>query len=184
VVLGFTVSFGSGNKDVWLIKTDAQGNMQWDKTFGGTESEIGFDIKKTTDGGYIITGYTESNSNGLYDVLLIKTDSNGNEIWSKNIGNGNYESGSSVTQTFDGGFIITGYTISYGNGARDIWLIKIDGNGNEEWTQTYGGILNEGGHQILQTLSGGYVVVGYTESRGNGQKDFKLIKTSPTPYGF
>jgi hypothetical protein len=154
--------------------------MQWDKTFGGTESEIGFDIKKTTDGGYIITGYTESNSNGLYDVLLIKTDSNGNEIWSKNIGNGNYESGSSVKQTYDGGFIITGYTFSYGAGLRDIWLIKTDQDGNEEWQYTFGGIYNEEGTHVLQTLSGGFVIVGYTESRGSGMKDVKLIKTSPS----
>ncbi len=180
VVLGFTVSFGSGSRDVWLIKTDAQGNMEWDKTFGGSASDVGEDIKETTDGGYIITGYTESNSNGLYDVLLIKTDSNGNEIWSKNIGDGNYESGSSVAQTHDGGYIITGYTISYGNGAKDIWLVKTDNAGNEEWNYTFGGIFNEGGNQILQTLSGGYVIVGYTESRGSGQKDVKLIKTSPS----
>jgi len=180
IVLGFTVSFGSGNKDVWLIKTDSQGNMEWDKTFGGSASDVGIDIKETTDGGYIITGYTESNSNGLYDVLLIKTDSNGNEIWSKNIGDGNYESGSSVAQTHDGGYIITGYTISYGNGAKDIWLVKTDNAGNEEWNYTFGGIFNEGGNQILQTLSGGYVIVGYTESRGSGQKDVKLIKTSPS----
>ncbi len=179
VVLGFTVSFGSGSRDVWLIKTDAQGNMQWDKTFGGNASDAGFEIKETTDGGYIITGYTESNSNGLFDVLLIKTDANGNEIWSKNIGNGNYESGSSVAQTYDGGFIITGFTISHGAGLRDIWLIKTDQVGNEEWNHAFGGIYNEGGHQILQTLSGGYVVVGYTESSGNGQKDFKILKTSP-----
>jgi hypothetical protein len=178
-VLGFTVSFGSGLRDVWLIKTDSQGNMQWDKTFGGNASDAGFEIKETTDGGYIITGYTESNSNGLFDVLLIKTDANGNEIWSKNIGNGNYESGSSVAQTYDGGFIITGFTISHGAGLRDIWLIKTDQVGNEEWNHAFGGIYNEGGHQILQTLSGGYVVVGYTESSGNGQKDFKILKTSP-----
>ena len=179
VVLGFTVSFGSGSRDVWLIKTDAQGNMEWDKTFGGSASDVGEDIKETTDGGYIITGYTESNSNGLYDVLLIKTDSNGNEIWSKNIGDGNYEGGSSVAQTHDGGYIITGYTISYGNGAKDIWLVKTDNAGNEEWNYTFGGINNEAGQQILQTFSGGYVIVGYTESRGSGQKDVKLIKTSP-----
>jgi hypothetical protein len=178
-VLGFTVSFGSGSRDVWLIKTDAQGNMEWDKTFGGSASDVGEDIKETTDGGYIITGYTESNSNGLYDVLLIKTDSNGNEIWSKNIGDGNYEGGSSVAQTHDGGYIITGYTISYGNGAKDIWLVKTDNAGNEEWNYTFGGINNEAGQQILQTFSGGYVIVGYTESRGSGQKDVKLIKTSP-----
>jgi len=179
VVLGFTVSFGSGQKDVWLIKTDAQGIMQWDKTFGGTAGEIGTEIMETEEGGFIITGYTESNSNGLYDVLLIKTDSNGNEIWSKNIGNGNYESGSSVAQTHDGGFIITGYTISHGAGLRDIWLVKTDQVGNEEWQYTFGGIYNDEGTHVLQTFSGGFVVVGYTESRGSGQKDVKLIKTSP-----
>jgi hypothetical protein len=179
VVLGFTVSFGSGSRDVWLIKTDAQGNMEWDKTFGGSERDEGYSVQQTTDGGYIITGYTESFGNGQYDVWLIKTDSQGQEEWDKTFGGSVWDEGYSVQQTTEGGYIITGYTISYGNGAKDIWLVKTDNAGNEEWNYTFGGINNEAGQQILQTFSGGYVIVGYTESRGSGQKDVKLIKTSP-----
>jgi hypothetical protein len=179
VVLGFTVSFGSGSRDVWLIKTDAQGNMEWDKTFGGSERDEGYSVQQTTDGGYIITGYTESFGNGQYDVWLIKTDSQGQEEWDKTFGGSVWDEGYSVQQTTEGGYIITGYTISYGNGAKDIWLVKTDNAGNEEWNYTFGGINNEAGQQILQTFSGGYVIVGYTESRGSGQMDVKLIKTSP-----
>ena len=182
ILVGFTVSFGSGNKDVWIIKTDSQGNEEWNKTYGGSEREIGFAVEQTSDDGFIITGLTETNTFGLYDILLIKTDINGENIWEKNIGNGNYEVGSSVKQTQDGGFIITGYTISYGNGARDIWLVKTDPVGEIEWDRTFGGIHNDGGHDVFQTNSGGFIVLGYTESSGNGQKDFKLIKT--TPLGF
>ena len=182
ILVGFTVSFGSGNKDVWIIKTDSQGNEEWNKTYGGSEREIGFAVEQTSDDGFIITGLTETNTFGLYDILLIKTDINGENIWEKNIGNGNYEVGSSVKQTQDGGFIITGYTISYGNGAKDIWLVKTDPVGEIEWDRTFGGIHNDGGHDVFQTNSGGFIVLGYTESSGNGQKDFKLIKT--TPLGF
>ena len=182
ILVGFTVSFGSGNKDVWIIKTDSQGNEEWNKTYGGSEREIGFAVEQTSDDGFIITGLTETNTFGLYDILLIKTDINGENIWEKNIGNGNYEVGSSVKQTQDGGFIITGFTISYGNGAKDIWLVKTDPVGEIEWDRTFGGIHNDGGHDVFQTNSGGFIVLGYTESSGNGQKDFKLIKT--TPLGF
>ncbi len=180
-LVGFTVSTGSGGRDIWLIKTDAQGEKEWTRTFGGVDDDVGTDIQTTPDGGFIITGYTASNSFGLYDFILLKTDTQGHELWSHNIGNGNYESASSVSLTADGGFIITGYTISYGNGLRDCWLVKTAADGLKEWSMTFGGIYNDEGSQVLQTVSGGYVIVGHTESLGGGQRDVQLIKTTPIP---
>ena len=155
------------------------------KTFGGYRSEIGHSIQQTTDGGYIITGSTQSFGNG--DVWLIKTNSNGNEEWNQTFGGSSYDDGSSVQQTTDGGFIITGGTYSFGNGGSDVWLIKTDSNGNEEWNQTFGGSSDDDGYSVQQTSDGGYIITGYTTSFGNGAKDVWLIKTdsegNTAPYG-
>ncbi len=180
IVTGYTVSFGNGENDVWLIKTDSQGTEEWNKTFGGSGNDKGNSVQQTTDGGYVITGYKGS-SNGP-DIWLIKTDSEGSEEWNQTFGGSNSDRGYSVQQTTDGGYIITGYTGSFGNGSSDVWLIKADSLGNEEWDQTFGGSSSDQGYSVQQTTDGGYIITGYTRSYGNGSRDVWLIRIDNTPY--
>ncbi len=127
---GGTYSFGAGGYDIFLIKTDANGNVQWAKTYGGTSGDFAFSVQQTSDGGYIVAGWTYSFGAGGGDIFLIKTDANGNIIWAKTYG-GTYEDYAfSVQQTSDGGYIVAGGTYSFGAGWDDIFLIKTDANGN------------------------------------------------------
>ena len=179
ILLGATTSFGNGGSDMFLIKTDINGDSLWSKTFGGTNSEEGYSIKQTIDGGYIITGNTWSFGNGETDIYLLKIDANGNEQWSKTFGGENSEISwsNSLLQTTDGGFIIAGHTQSFGNGGADVYLLKTDADGNEQWSKTFGGSNHDRANSVQQTNDSGYIITGHTISFGNGGLDMFLIKT-------
>ena len=155
----------------------SQPDTTWTKTFGGIEMDRGYSVQQTSDGGYIITGATSNFGSGGTDVWLIKTDASGTESWNKTFGGTSYETGRSVKQTSDGGYVIVATTDSYGNGKLDYWLIKTDSEGNEEWNKTFGGTDNDELPSVQQTADGGYALVGATRSYGSGGQDVWLIKT-------
>lgn len=177
IVSGSTHSFGAGNSDIWLLRTDSAGDTLWTKVFGGTGQEFGGAVKETTDNGFILTGHTSSFGAGSGDAWLIKTNSNGDTLWTKTFGGPASDGGSYVQQTSDGGFVICGTTNSFGAGNTDYWMIKTDGNGDTTWNKTYGGIYNDVAFYAQETSDGGYVIVGYRQFSGFDNSDIWLVKT-------
>jgi len=154
---------------------------QWNKTFGGTFTELGFSVQQTSDGGYILVGYTTSYGAGGFDVYLVKTDSTGNMQWNKTFGGLFRDMGMSVQQTLDGGYIIAGLKDLKNDGIGDALLIKTDSNGVQEWNRTFG----EPNHHdwancVKQTSDGGYILTGVTSSYDVGSGEVWLIKTNST----
>jgi hypothetical protein len=175
---GCTNSYGAGGYDFWLVKTDAAGNVQWNRTYGTPDDDWCYSIIQTSDGGYALAGL--SNYGGFHG-LLVKTDEFGNMLWSKTYV-GPYPGGASllysVVQTCDGGYAMAGYAYT-GAGLYGFWLVKTDASGNVQWSNTYGGAGNDIAYSVIQTNDGGYALAGYTTSYGAGKADFYLVKTYP-----
>lgn len=153
------------------------GDTLWTRTYGGTSGDFGHSIQQTTDGGYIVTGYLRSLGADGSDIWLLKTDANGDTLWTRTYGGGDNEHGFSVQQTADGGYIIAGNVYSFRTYRDDVILVKTDAYGNSDWIRTYGGSENDYGYSVLQTLDGGYIVAGRTNSFGAGSNDFYVVKT-------
>lgn len=176
--LGDGSAFPVLHGDFWLVKTDAYGNMQWSKTYGGTADDGAISLVATSDGGYAITGYTRSFGAGDSDFWLVKTDALGNMEWSKTYGGTSSDFPYSLIETSDGGYTLVGTTKSLGAGGFDFWLLKTDSLGYIEWSNTYGGTDNDMAHSLVATSDGGYAIAGQTLSFGSGDYDFWLVKTN------
>jgi hypothetical protein len=166
IITGSTNSFGAAGSDVYLIKTNATGNEMWTKTFNGDSNDVGKSVQQTSDGGYIISGSTNSFGSGASDVYLIKTDAAGNKTWTKTFGGINDDYGNSVRQTYDGGYIIAGSTYSYDTAGSDIYIIKTDAAGNEIWTKSFDACYVDGANCVQQTSDGGYIIAASAYTAG------------------
>jgi hypothetical protein len=169
IIAGDIRFFSNNSHFLWLVKTDSNGNEQWNKTYGAGDYDCGCSVAQTSDGGYITAGLT-----CLYDKFhfwVLKTDPNGNEQWNKIYGNKGENEAYSVVQTSDCGYIIAGLASSYAG-----MLVKTDENGNELWSKIYG----SGGsvaNSVIQTLDSGYIIAGNTRLYGSGISDFWVLKT-------
>jgi hypothetical protein len=177
VIAGYTRSFGAGNVDVYLIRTDAVGDTVWTRTFGGSSYDYGLSVDETADGGYVIAGHSDSFGAGGFDVYLVRTDAAGGTLWTRTYGGSGHDYGCSVERTADGGFIVAGYTDSFGAGSADLYLVRTDGAGDTVWTRAYGGSEWDMGRSATQTGDGGYIVTGATNSFGAAGGDLYLVKT-------
>jgi hypothetical protein len=162
---------------VALFTQPAYAVVKFAKTYGGTYDDRAFSVQQTSDGGYIVAGRTYSSGAGNGDAFLLKTDANGNIIWAKTYGGAYDDYALSVQQTSDGGYIVAGYTASFGVGG-DVLLIKTDAFGNLQWAKTYGGAYDDYALSVQQTSDGGYIVAGHIQPLDlDGEKDIILIKT-------
>jgi len=135
---GYIVA-GMNHGDAWVLKLSANGNIDWQKTYGGSGFDYANAIQQTTDGGYIVAGTTRGSGAGEADALILKLSGGGSIEWQKTYGGAGLESASAIQQTADQGYIVTGYTNSFGAGGADVWLLKLEKNGSEDWQKTWGG---------------------------------------------
>ena len=189
------VTINYGNDDVWLVKTDSAGTLQWQKNYGGSGTDFALFVAQATDGNYLFTGYSTSSDSDLtlnhggYDAWVVKIDTAGKILWKKTYGGSGTDFAKSVQPTTDGGSIISGETtssdgdITGSHGGDDLWLIKLDTAGNKQWQKVYGGSGSDGSRYAEQTSDGGYIVTGFSNSSdgqvtGNhGNYDVWVVKT-------
>lgn len=177
VLAGYTTSEGEGKKDFYVVKTDAEGNEIWAKTFGGSKQDIAKDIIETKDGNLLLVGYTESFNSAENNFYVLKLDQEGNEIWSKTFGGSEAEMGRKVIENHNNEYLFLGSTGSYGAGNRDIYLICTDEAGNELWTQTYGDNSYNCGFDMIEINNNGYAIVGHTDVHGTELLDVFYVRT-------
>lgn len=163
--------------DGWLVKVDANGTQEWNRTYGGADEDVGWGVVETSDG-YVFAGTTKSFGGGDSDAWLVKVDANGDAVWNRTYGDAATQVAWDVTVTTDGGFALGGGT-AVGSGDNAFWLVKVDADGNEEWSQTYNGPGTDVAKSVIVTSDAGYALAGIGSNLpwGSGGTDFWLVKT-------
>jgi hypothetical protein len=174
-IAGWTNSYGAGNYDVYLVKTDSLGDTVWNRTYGGTSEDYGLFVIPTEDSGCVIAGLTSSFGAGGYDVYLVRTDAHGDTVWTRTYGSPSADWGYCVASCSDGGFIVAAGWSSQSSAQ----LLETNANGDTTWTRAYGGSGREEGLAVLQAGDGGFMMTGLTTSYGAGGQDVYMVKTDP-----
>lgn len=177
IAVGSTRSYGAGAEDIYLVRTDAEGDALWAHTFGGEDEDFGWSVVETSDG-FAVAGFTQSFGKGENDFYLLKISADGDEEWSKTFGGEGNDRCWSLIQTGDGGFLLAGETTSTGAGEEDVWLLKTDPEGTMLWSRSYGGAQSDRCFSVVEADDGGYVLAGQTYSEGAGDRDAYVLKTS------
>lgn len=175
-LIGFTSIQGTPDRWIDFVKTTNTGDISWTKQIGGFGQEKASSILQLTSGEYFIGGTTNLNTKGMFDFFLVKTDINGDTLWTKRYGGTEDEEINSMRLTNDGGLILSGYSKSFTYGEQDFYLVKLDDRGDSTWTRHYGTSLNEVARSVRQTSDGGYILTGYS---GLGEEAGKMyiVKT-------
>jgi hypothetical protein len=176
IVAGITFSFGAGLNDMYIVKLDSSGTLQWNRAIGGAGYDYANSIIKTTDGGFALAGYTESFGSGSADMYIVKLNASGMLQWSRTAGGTSLDYASSIIQTIDGGYAVTGATRSFGSGSADFYIVKLDAFGTIQWSRTIGGTGNDYAYSMVQTTDVGYLLAGHTTSFGSGNIDMYIVK--------
>ena len=184
IFIGTTTTIENGT-DMLLVKTDEYGNQAWAKKIGGEYDDKGYSLQITSDGGYILLGSYTGTAGGPLNMYLVKTDNAGTVAWENTIGGVLNEEGYCVELTDDGGYILAGYTDSYGYGAKDIYLVKTDQSGDTTWTNTFGGPADDIGSSVVQKSDNSFVIAGSSESFSEaGQDGYNVIIITTNENGF
>lgn len=177
IVMGTSASFGTGSNDCMMLKLDMNGNELWMKTYGGSGDEDAHYGVITSDGGFAMISYSNSFGGGDYDFYVIRTDENGDTLWTRTYGDSLDQHGYCIQETPDGGFVLVGKSVRDSTGYTDVWVIKTDSAGNEEWGNYYGDSLDDYARFVELTDDGGYIIVGTTHNTDSGDAEMYLIKT-------
>jgi hypothetical protein len=183
IILGMSENTTPGDTNIYVMKTDVNGVIQWTGTYGGNNPDYGYSIVEAGGGNYLIAGYTKSYGAGDYDSWLVKINSTGGEIWNKTYGGTGNDQAKSIVATDDGNYMLCGRTNSNNaNSATnfDAYLMKVDASGTEIWTKYYGAGVYEAARQLTKTLDGGYAFVGLTNTFGMGMGDVYVVRTNGT----
>ncbi|BAT72480.1 lipoprotein [Thermosulfidibacter takaii ABI70S6] len=171
IVVGYT------DTDAWISKIDGNGTIQWQKEFGGTGNDTVFSVFCTSGGGFVVAGETTSFVGaGNKDVWVLKFSENGSIEWQKTYGGTGNDTAMSIIQVSDGGFVVAGYTDSFGSGSDDAWILKLSSNGTVKWQRAYGGERKDSAFYVIETSDGGLAVVGGTYTLGRNDLDAWFLK--------
>jgi hypothetical protein len=162
--------------DALLIKTNGWGDTMWTRNCGRTYVEGDHSLQQTSDGGYVVAGSVWV-SDAYNEVHLVKTNASGDMLWTRTYGGTGYDEANSIRQTADGGYIVTGFTASFGAGGTDVYIIKTNASGDTLWSKTFGGTGGDLGYSVQQNSDGGYIAAGVTSPYGSGNDDVYLIRT-------